>query len=89
MFKCYENPISTGEQKHRNEVELCQMADFVVGIGPKLTKAFRGYLSWCKKDVFSFTPGVFDDFSMFRKFLSTENSAMFWFLVVVMPKILR
>ncbi|XP_074620930.1 D-inositol 3-phosphate glycosyltransferase-like [Acropora palmata] len=63
MFKCYENPISTGERKHHDEVELCQMADFVVSIGPKLTKAFRGYLSWCKKDVFSFTPGVFDDFS--------------------------
>jgi len=63
MFKCYENPISTGEQKHHDEVELCQMADFVVGIGPKLTEAFRGYLSWVKKDVFEFTPGVFADFS--------------------------
>ena len=63
MFKCYENPISTGERKHHDEVELCQMADFVVGIGPKLTEAFRGYLSWCKKDVFEFTPGVFADFS--------------------------
>ena len=32
MFKCYENPISTGEQKRHDEVELCQMADFVVAI---------------------------------------------------------
>ena len=63
IFKCYENRISRGEQKHRDEVELCQMADFVVGIGPKLTEAFLGYLSWCKKDVFPFTPGVFADFS--------------------------
>ncbi|XP_067041578.1 protein NLRC3-like isoform X2 [Acropora muricata] len=63
MFKCYENPISTGEQKHHDEVELCQMADFVVAIGPKLTKAFHRYLSWCKKDVFQLTPGVFSDFS--------------------------
>ena len=63
MFKCYENPISTGEQKHHVEVKLCQMADFVVGIGPKLTEAFRGYLSWIEKDVFEFTPGVFNDFS--------------------------
>ena len=63
MFKCYESPISTGEQKHHVEVKLCQMADFVVGIGPKLTEAFRGYLSWMKKDVFEFTPGVFNDFS--------------------------
>ena len=65
MFKCYENPISTGEEKHHVEVELCQMADFVVGVGPKLTEAFRKYLGSCKKhqDVFEFTPSVFDEFS--------------------------
>ena len=63
MFKCYKNPISSGEQKHHEEVELCQMADFVVAVGPKLTEAFRRYLSWCAKDVFEFTPGVFAHFS--------------------------
>ena len=63
MFKYYENAISTGEQMHHYEVELCQMADFVVGIGSKVTEAFRRYLGWCEKDVFSFTPGVFADFS--------------------------
>ena len=65
MFKCYENPISRGEQKHHDEVELCQLADFVVGIGPKLSEAFRKYLGFCKRqqDVFEFIPGVFDDFS--------------------------
>ena len=64
MFKCYENPISKGEQKHDVEVELCQMADLVVGVGPKLTEAFRKYLRWCKKDqdIFEFTPSVFADF---------------------------
>ena len=63
MYKCYEKPIATGEEKHRIEVKLCQMADFVVAVGPKLTEAFRAYLSWCTKDVFEFTPGVFADFS--------------------------
>ena len=65
MFKSYENPISTGEKKHHIEVELCQMADFVVGVGPKLVEAFRKYLGFCKKhqNVFEFTPGVFADFS--------------------------
>ncbi|XP_067042145.1 NLR family CARD domain-containing protein 3-like [Acropora muricata] len=65
MFKCYENPISRGEQKHHDEVELCQLADFVVGIGPKLSEAFCKYLGFCKRqqDVFEFIPGVFDDFS--------------------------
>ena len=63
IFKCYENPISSGEQKHHIEVKLCEKADFVVGVGPKLTEAFSSYLSYCEKDVFEFTPGVFADFA--------------------------
>ena len=65
MFKCYENPIAAGEEKHHVEVELCRMADFVVGVGPKLAEAFRKYLGFCKRhqDVVEFTPGIFDDFS--------------------------
>ena len=64
MFKCYKNPISRGEEKHNVEVELCEMANFVVGVGPKLAEAFRKYLRSCKKDqdVFDFTPGIFDEF---------------------------
>ena len=65
MFKSDEYPVLKGEQKLHVEVELCQMADLVVGVGPKLTEAFRKYLSWCKEnqDIFEFTPGVFDDFA--------------------------
>ncbi|XP_015754495.1 PREDICTED: uncharacterized protein LOC107334108 [Acropora digitifera] len=65
MFKCDENSVSKGAQKHDVVVELCRMADLVVGVGPKLTKAFRKYLSGCKEDqdVFEFTPGVFADFA--------------------------
>ena len=64
MFKCYKNPISTGEKKHKTEVELCEKADFVVGVGPKLSEAFRSYLRWCKKDqtILDLTPGVFNEF---------------------------
>ena len=56
-FKRYKNPVSTGEQKHHayEEERLCLMAE--VGVGPKLTEAFRRYLSWCKKDVFESPPG--------------------------------
>ncbi|XP_044166453.1 D-inositol 3-phosphate glycosyltransferase-like [Acropora millepora] len=65
MHKCCENPISKGGQKHHDEVQLCQMADLVVGIGPKLTEAYRRYLRSCEKKqhVFEFTPGVFADFA--------------------------
>ena len=64
MFKGYENPISKGEEKHNTEVKLCEMADFVVAVGPKLADAFRKYLRSCQKDqgVFDFTPGIFDEF---------------------------
>ena len=64
MYKSYQNPISTGEKKHKVEVELCEKADFVVGVGPKLSEAFRRCLRWCKKDgtILDITPGVFDEF---------------------------
>ena len=60
----FESSISKFEEKHKTEVELCKMADCVVGVGPKLSEAFRGYLRSCHKDdnVFDFTPGVFEEF---------------------------
>ena len=64
MFKSYSNLNSKGEEKGKTEVELCEMADHIVGIGPKLSEAFRSYLRGCQKDdhVLDFTPGVFDEF---------------------------
>ena len=64
MFKNSSNPISKWVEKHRTEVELCEMADHVVGVGAKLSEAFRSYLRGCKKEdnVFDFTPGVFEEF---------------------------
>ncbi|KAL9975267.1 hypothetical protein ACROYT_G012413 [Oculina patagonica] len=71
MYKSYENPISKGEDKHKIEVELCEMADFAVGVGPKLSEAFRSYLRWCKKHqtILDITPGVFN------KFVNIEHAA--------------
>ena len=64
MFKTYSNPISKGEKKHKIEVELCKRADLVVGVGSKLSEAFRLYLRGCRKDkrVVDFTPGIFEEF---------------------------
>ena len=64
MFKSYANPISKGEEKYKIEVELCEMADFVVGVGPKLSETFRSYLRCCEKDqtILDLTPGIFDEF---------------------------
>ena len=64
MFKCYSNPISKGEEKRGIEVELCEMADCIIGVGPKLTEAFCSYLRGYQKDrtVHTLTPGVFEEF---------------------------
>ena len=69
VFKNYSNPISKGEENHKTEVELCKLADHVVGVGAKLSEAFRSYLRGYKKDdhVFHFTPGVFEEFESVKQ----------------------
>ena len=69
MFKNYSVSISKGEVKHKIEVELCEMADHVVGVGTKLSDAFRSYLRSCKTDdnVVDFTPGVFEEFAAVKQ----------------------
>ena len=63
MYKKYSDPILIGEKKHETAVKLCEMADCVVSIGPKLLEAFQAYLCSCNKDFFNFTPGIFREFS--------------------------
>ena len=63
--KTYPNPISSGEEKHKIEVELCESADAVVTIGPRLYEVFCSYLRSCKnydEKVSNFTPGIFSEF---------------------------
>ena len=61
-FKRYADPISKGERKHQDEVDLCKLADLVVPVGPRLEEFYSSYLRRCKKDqdVLSVTPGLFD-----------------------------
>ena len=61
-YKCYSDPISKGETKHKSEVELCKLADLVVPVGPRLKEAYTSYLQRCKtadQDVLTITPGLF------------------------------
>ena len=69
MFKSNSNLNSKGEKRDKTEVELCELADHVVGIGPKLSEAFRSYLRGCQKDdyVLDFTPGVFEEFETVKQ----------------------
>ena len=39
----FESSISKGEEKHKTEVKLCEMADHVVAVGPKLSQTVRSY----------------------------------------------
>ena len=61
-YKDYSNPISKGERKLWDVVDLCKCADLVVPVGPKLGKAYRAYLKSCKKDedFFELIPGLFE-----------------------------
>ena len=65
MYKAYEKRISKGQRKHKNEVELCKLADKVVAVGPKLAETFSRYLrpSGKDQDVMNLTPGIFSEFS--------------------------
>ena len=64
-YKTYEDAISKGGKKHQAEVTLCEMADQVVTVGPKLKEAFSRYLCYLQKDqtVINLTPSIFSEFS--------------------------
>ena len=61
-YKDYSNPNSKGEEKQWDEVDLCKSADLIVPVGPKLEKAYHGYLQSSKEsgDFFELIPGLFE-----------------------------
>ena len=81
MFKSYADSISKGEKNHQAEVKLCELADQVVAVGPKLAEAFSCYLrSYGKdQDVLDPTPRVFAEFADVKQ--ATEERRTFRVLV--------
>ena len=81
MFKSYEEAISKGVQKHHAEVELCERADQVVAVGPKLADAYSRYLRFSGKDqdVINLTPSIFTEFQSVQQ--ATEERSTFCVLV--------
>ena len=63
MHKNYANAIAKGEGKNRAEVDLCEIADLVVAVGPKLKDAFSSKLRSSHRYVFQLIPGSFAEFS--------------------------
>ena len=80
-----ESSISKGEKKHKTEVKLCEIADHVVGVGPKLRQTFRSYFSSCNKDgnVFIWPHSwVFEEFETVKQvshsFRQKRRVLVFW-----------
>ena len=74
MHKNYANAIAKGEGKNRAEVDLCQIADLVVAVGPKLKEAFSSYLRSSHQDVFQLVPGTFKEFSVVKHATTRANA---------------
>ncbi|PFX13789.1 hypothetical protein AWC38_SpisGene22102 [Stylophora pistillata] len=74
--------IFEGERLQQTEVELCQMADEVVAIGPKVAEAYTRYLSFAKEEetILDLTPGVFSEF--FNVVQATDERKTFCVLVI-------
>ena len=81
MYKSYEEAIFKGEQKHQAEVKLCELADQVVAVGPKLADAYSRYLRSSSKDqdVINLTPSIFTEFLNVQQ--ATEERRTFCVLV--------
>ncbi len=81
MYKSYEEAIFKGEQKHQAEVKLCELADQVVAVGPKLADVYSRCLRFSKKDrdVFNLTPSIFTEFQSVEQ--ATEERRKFFVLV--------
>jgi len=79
MYKAYSDAIPKGKQKEWNDLKLCQMADLVVSIGPKLHEFYSAYIRSCGKDVYNFTPEIFTELSTLK--LYTKIGKKFRILV--------
>ena len=81
MYKSYEDAIFKGEQKHQAEVKLCELADQVVAVGPKLADVYSRYLRFSKKDkkVLNLTPSIFTEFQRVKQ--ASEERSKFSVLV--------
>ena len=81
LFKEYANAISRAEKKHKAEIQLCELADQVVAVGPKLADEYSRYLRHCQRDqsVFVLTPSIFSEFSLVNQ--AAEERRTFCVLV--------
>lgn len=66
LDKNYEGAISRGQDKQKSQMKLCEMADLVMTVGPKLKNSVP--VGSCPPEkVFNLTPGLFQEFYMDRE----------------------
>ena len=82
IFKTHAETLSKGEEKHKLEVRLCELADQVVAIGPKLAEASSGYLrsSGKHQNVVDLIPGIFSEFADVKQ--ASEERTTFYVLLL-------
>ena len=82
MYKRNADAISRGEKMQQTEIELCELADQVVAIGPKLADTYRRFFRSSKKhqDVIDLTPSIFTEFLDVKQ--AAEERQTFCVLVV-------
>ncbi|XP_067016236.1 uncharacterized protein [Acropora muricata] len=59
MFKSPDEAAAKGEKKHDDEMKLCQKADQIVAIGPKLADTYSSVFE--EEKVIDLTPGIFSE----------------------------
>ena len=69
--------------EHELQVTLCEKADLVIAVGPKVAEAYKAALSYCGKEgnVFTLTPGISEKYSSIN--WQCENAASENFRVLV------
>ena len=49
------------DSEHDVQIQLCECADIIIAIGPKVAEAYRSFLASNDKDVFNLTPEIVHD----------------------------
>ena len=82
MYKSNADAIPRGEELQQTEIELCERADQVVAVGPKLADAYKRYLRPAKnpQNVLDLTPSIFTEFLDVKQ--ATEERNTFCVLVI-------
>ena len=75
MYKDCPKAIAQSEEKNQREVSLCEIADLVMAVGPKLKGFYSNHLRSFNKDqdVVEFTPGIMRDLTDVKQSLNDND----------------